>query len=656
MALGDVIARLAVNLSLNTVAFEKGADKSEKRLNQMRRQFSDTAKKFAVGAAAIGAAAGATIAVFRDMAHQAIDSAKQIEDLSSVANASTDQFQKAAFAARSVGIESEKLADIYKDVNDKIGDFAATGGGAMADFFENIAPKVGVTAESFKDLSGPDALQLYVSSLEKAGVNQQEMVFYMEALASDATALLPLLKDNGKAMGEFAAEAERLGLVMSSEEIAKAKEVANNLALLNAQVEAKQNKKMLEHADAILQFEEGISTLKLALIEAVVEVQNFGAFLDEGTQRTHENLVTIRRAVEDFGGRVIATFKAIPDTVSNFVSRMVQMGSDLIAGLVRGIKAGGTRVADAITGIASDAVTRAKNFLGIKSPSRVFMEIGGFIAEGMAMGIIGGVGAVGSAAKAMTDAARAAAMEVLSIIQRLYPEMAKLDQYKRDVATLEGSTLSDDAKAEAKRRLGYEYRGGRAEPSASTIDAGPTIDFEKVKESMGDFGGVLKDTADKAKTQTVRIAESFKDMAEKTLQSFSGLVSAIKGGGFLDILESAVGLFLNLAGSGVFGSGLAGKVNSVPGYATGTNSAARGWAWVGERGPELVNFSGGERVMNHRDSMNAGRAGGNTYHFSGNLMTPEFWARIEAGDMQAAQGGAQLAGQQMQFQRSRRLA
>ena len=135
MALGDVIARLAVNLSLETVAFEKGADKSEKRMNQMRRKFEKTAQQFAVGAAAIGAAAGVVIGTFRDMAHQAIDSAKQIEDLSSVANASTDQFQKAAFAARSVGIESEKLADIYKDVNDKIGDFMATGGGAMADFF-----------------------------------------------------------------------------------------------------------------------------------------------------------------------------------------------------------------------------------------------------------------------------------------------------------------------------------------------------------------------------------------------------------------------------------------------------------------------------------------------------------------------------------------
>src|SRR5690606_28596009 len=96
--------------------------------------------------------------------------AKDIETLkksAQISNVGFEEFQKLAFAAQSVGIESEKLADIYKDVNDRIGDFMATGGGPMADFFENIAPKVGITAEAFKNLSGPQALQLYYDSLVK---------------------------------------------------------------------------------------------------------------------------------------------------------------------------------------------------------------------------------------------------------------------------------------------------------------------------------------------------------------------------------------------------------------------------------------------------------------------------------------------------------
>lgn len=54
--------------------------------------------------------------------------------------------------------------------------------------------------------------------------------------------------------------------------------------------------------------------------------------------------------------------------------------------------------------------------------------------------------------------------------------------------------------------------------------------------------------------------------------------------------------------------------NSIPapqpnrGYASGTLSAAPGWAWTGETGPELILFRGGETVINHQDSMRLAQA------------------------------------------------
>lgn len=48
-------------------------------------------------------------------------------------------------------------------------------------------------------------------------------------------------------------------------------------------------------------------------------------------------------------------------------------------------------------------------------------------------------------------------------------------------------------------------------------------------------------------------------------------------------------------------------------YAGGTPSAAPGWAVVGERGPELVRFRGGEQVIPN------GAAGGSTYHITVNV-------------------------------------
>lgn len=46
----------------------------------------------------------------------------------------------------------------------------------------------------------------------------------------------------------------------------------------------------------------------------------------------------------------------------------------------------------------------------------------------------------------------------------------------------------------------------------------------------------------------------------------------------------------------------AGKLLSLPGFASGTESAPPGWAWVGEQGPELVRFGGGERVLSNGSS------------------------------------------------------
>ena len=131
--------------------------------------------------------------------------AKEIGNLSNLTSMSTTELQRLDPALDSIGMSTEKYADIIKDVNDKMNDFLQTGGGPMKDFFEQIAPLVDVTADSFKGLSGKEGLQLYVDSLEKAGLSQEQMTFYMEAIASDSTMLLPLLRDQS-------AEMLRLGL------------------------------------------------------------------------------------------------------------------------------------------------------------------------------------------------------------------------------------------------------------------------------------------------------------------------------------------------------------------------------------------------------------------------------------------------------------
>jgi|GEM_PF-3343635 len=219
-------------------------------------QFGDKSAKMAgrmvkIGAGIAASVVGIGLAGFK-LASSAAQAATDIGNLARVAGTSTTEFQRWTAATETVGISQEKLSDILKDVQDRVGDFLSTGGGPMADFFENIAPKVGVTADQFARLSGPEALQLYVTSLEKANVTQSQMTFYLEAMASDTTALLPLLKNGGQAIRALGDEAERSGRVLSRDMIDGAAELDKELDAIADTIKTQFTAAVVENKDELL--------------------------------------------------------------------------------------------------------------------------------------------------------------------------------------------------------------------------------------------------------------------------------------------------------------------------------------------------------------------------------------------------------------------
>ncbi len=223
------LGTLTLDLVARVGGFTAGLSKAERDAKQwgkqIRKEVNAVGKNFAAAGAVV---AGAVAAITVSTARHAVEVAR----LSQLSNTATGDFQRYAAGAKAMGVEQDKLADIFKDTTDKVGDFLQTGGGPLADFFENIAPKIGVTAEEFRNLSGPQALELYVSSLEKANVSQNEMTFFMEAIASDATMLLPLLRDNAAGFKLYGDEAERLGVILDSSTIKESQRLAAATMLL----------------------------------------------------------------------------------------------------------------------------------------------------------------------------------------------------------------------------------------------------------------------------------------------------------------------------------------------------------------------------------------------------------------------------------------
>jgi len=79
----------------------------------------------------------------------------------------------------------------------------------------------------------------------------------------------------------------------------------------------------------------------------------------------------------------------------------MEAAGNFISGLVSGITGGVGMVVDAIKGLASSALGAFKGILGIASPSRVMLQMGGYTAEGFAGGMDAGAADVAASASSL---------------------------------------------------------------------------------------------------------------------------------------------------------------------------------------------------------------------------------------------------------------
>lgn len=325
-------------LTLDVIAqvggFVAGMDKAERSSQKWRKEVEKSAK--AVGLA-IGAGVAAGVTALAAFTVATVQTATEISRLSSVAGSSTTEFQKYAAGAKTVGVENDKLADIFKDVNDKVGDFLLNGGGELQDFFKTIAPKVGVTADQFRNLSGPQALQLFASSLQKAGLSQAELTQQMEALANDATLLLPLLRDNGAGFAVLGEAAEKAGAIMDESTIRATQDLAaagwlaeQSMDGIKNQLAASLMPTLSDYAGVLFdlsQDTETVSTLSAglkAVLDVTAKAGLMVAYVFELTARSISGLVDITRGAldgVDFS-KPVEAFNKIRENSSNLADEV----------------------------------------------------------------------------------------------------------------------------------------------------------------------------------------------------------------------------------------------------------------------------------------------------------------------------------------------
>lgn len=259
--------------------------------------------------------------------------AREMENSAHLAGMGSKEFQEYAFATTQFGVTYDKLGDISKDTHDKLGDFIATGAGGFKDFFENVAPKVGLTAQELQNLSGPDVLIAVKDAMDAANVSAEEQVFYLEAIASDVTLLNPLLEDGGRLLKQQADRADELGIALSSvdsqkliEAQQKTAEVAaamgglkNHIAATLAPVVTDIGERLLA---AMADGEHGVDNLSVAISDKLMVAMSVGL---KGVEHLHVGWLSMNTAIPV----LVDSFQFLGDSTYQMIRNSVIAPLDL---------------------------------------------------------------------------------------------------------------------------------------------------------------------------------------------------------------------------------------------------------------------------------------------------------------------------------------
>ena len=220
------IGNLVVKLEAQTAAFKRNMADARRSVTKFsdnaKKHFSSVQKGFGLVSKAAGAllktmAAGVGVATgfFAAMTVKA-GTIKELDQLAKVTGVGVENLQKWQFAGKAVGIEADKMGDIFRDASEKLGELAATGGGEAKELFE----KLGLDAREFVGVPIDEAILRIGQRLD--GLTKNERNALLEMLASDARELIPLLENDAEAFRKLAAEAEQTGNVLSEGGVAAA--------------------------------------------------------------------------------------------------------------------------------------------------------------------------------------------------------------------------------------------------------------------------------------------------------------------------------------------------------------------------------------------------------------------------------------------------
>lgn len=218
MSAADIKAgRAFVELFVKDAAFFKSLNAASSRLSQLGSAMTSVGVKvFAAGMAVLTPLAAATKSF--------ADAGSAIADMAARTGMGAEGISVLGHAARMTGANVEDVEKAIRKLQQTIAEAAGGSKTAVA-----ALSALGLTAGSLRELSPEDQLRAVADGLAGIVDPAVRTSAALAVMGKSAASLLPMLANGSAGLEQFAEDAERLGLVMSSEDAAAADELGDAL-------------------------------------------------------------------------------------------------------------------------------------------------------------------------------------------------------------------------------------------------------------------------------------------------------------------------------------------------------------------------------------------------------------------------------------------
>lgn len=430
-----VIGALRVNLGIDSAQFQNGLKQAQGGLSK----FASYARTGMMAAAAAGTAAAAAFGV---AVRNTVNAADDMSKAASKIGIPTEELSRLKYAADLSGVSFEGLQGAVGRLSRVMND-AKNGSTEAVDTFNQLGISATNADGSLKSAS--QVLTEVSSKFASMPDGAEKTALAMELMGRSGANMIPLLNGGAEAMSSLMAEADSFGQVFS-EQMGKDAEAFNDnisrLTGLMGNLAAKVATEILPHlvqlTDWLVANKDSFTTWSQAIVGAFVrlgqdfmtlkaEIEAVATFINNAWDATVAKTNEVLAAMQQFAAGIVAAFAAIPE-------QMAQIGADIINGLWNGIQNKWGEVKGKVTGLAAGIKDSFTSFFQIRSPSRVMMEVGQYVMEGLGQGMESMSGGV-------TDIASSIASTVSNAFMGLIDGSKKVKDVLKDLLSQVSSML-----------------------------------------------------------------------------------------------------------------------------------------------------------------------------------------------------------------------